>query len=267
VEKHLILFDIDGTLLNDDMRISKKTIDIVSSLQKKGHLFYIASGRLLSSARSYSEMLGKNIGTIAANGSVYTLGNEIVKNRLKDDAVSAIFKACKIYPKLQLRLFSTDTAYGMGEMLQAFMNLASKTKFKKIKSKADLDRLNPFITNGILCANDLSVLAGAKEFLKDAPSLYLSSSSEHNIELIPSGRSKSAALKDVSQKYGIKPQNTIAFGNGENDLPMLIESGHGVAMANSPRYVLEQADVVTKSNNEDGIYAFLSKYFAEDLES
>ena len=221
MEKHLILFDIDGTLLNDDMRISKKTIDIVSSLQKKGHLFYIASGRLLSSARSYSELLGKNIGTIAANGSVYTLGNEIVKNRLKDEAVSAIFEACKIYPKLQLRLFSTDTAYGMGEM-----NLASKTKFKKIKSKADLDRLNPFITNGILCANDLSVLAGAKEFLKDAPSLCLSSSSEHNIELIPSGRSKAAALKDVSQKYGIKPQNTIAFGNGENDLPMLIESGH-----------------------------------------
>ena len=164
-------------------------------------------------------------------------------------------------------LFLTDTAYGMGGMLQAFMNLAYNTKFKKIKSKADLNRLDPFITNGILCANDLSVLADAKEFLKDAPSLCLSSSSEHNIELIPSGRSKAAALKDVSQKYGIKPQNTIAFGNGENDLPMLIESGHGVAMANSPRHVLEQADVVTKSNNEDGIYAFLSKYFAEDLES
>ena len=162
---------------------------------------------------------------------------------------------------------SPRTAYGMGGMLQAFMNLASNTKFKKIKSKADLNRLDPFITNGILCANDLSVLADAKEFLKDAPSLCLSSSSEHNIELIPSGRSKAAALKDVSQKYGIKPQNTIAFGNGENDLPMLIESGHGVAMANSPRHVLEQADVVTKSNNEDGIYAFLSKYFAEDLES
>ena len=77
----------------------------------------------------------------------------------------------------------------------------------------------------------------------------------------------STKLKDVAQKYGIKPQNTIAFGNGENDLPMLIESGHGVAMANSPRHVLEQADVVTRSNNEDGIYAFLSKYFAEDLES
>lgn len=169
MEKHLILFDIDGTLLNDDMRISKKTIDIVSSLQKKGHLFYIASGRLLSSARSYSEMLGKNIGTIAANGSVYTLGNEIVKNRLKDEAVSAIFEACKIYPKLQLRLFSTDTAYGMGGMLQAFMNLASNTKFKKIKSKADLNRLDPFITNGILCANDLSVLADAKEFLRMRP--------------------------------------------------------------------------------------------------
>ena len=60
MEKHLILFDIDGTLLNDDMRIPKKTVDIVSSLQKKGHLFYIASGRLLSSARSYSEMLGKH---------------------------------------------------------------------------------------------------------------------------------------------------------------------------------------------------------------
>ena len=138
MEKHLILFDIDGTLLNDDMRIPKKTVDIVSSLQKKGHLFYIASGRLLSSARSYSEMLGKNIGTIASNGSVYTIKNEIVKNRLKDEAVSAVFEACRLYPGLQLRLFSTDTAYGMGGMLQVFMNLASRTKFRKIKSKADL---------------------------------------------------------------------------------------------------------------------------------
>ena len=186
---------------------------------------------------------------------------------MKDEAVSAVFEACRLYPGLQLRLFSTDTAYGMGGMLQVFMNLASRTKFRKIKSKADLDRLNPFITNGILCADDLSVLAAAREFLRDAPSLCLSSSNEHNIELIPSGRSKAAALKDVAQKYGIKPQNTIAFGNGENDLPMLIESGHGVAMANSPKQVLEQADVVTKSNNEDGIHAFLSKYFTEDLES
>lgn len=161
---------------------------------------------------------------------------------------------------------STDTAYGMGGMLQAFMNLASNTKFKNQiegwpESPGSVHHERYFVCERLVGSGR------RKRILKDAPSLCLSSSSEHNIELIPSGRSKAAALKDVSQKYGIKPQNTIAFGNGENDLPMLIESGHGVAMANSPRHVLEQADVVTKSNNEDGIYAFLSKYFAEDLES
>lgn len=266
MKKHLILFDIDGTLLNDDGRILKDTIRIVSRLQQRGHIFYIASGRLLSSASSYAHKLGEGIGTIASNGGVYTLDDRVMKTRLEDEAIEAVFAACRLHPEVKMRLFSTDTAYGLG-MREYFMNLASKIRFRQVSSKADLDRLGPFITNGILCADDLDVLAETREFLKDVPSLSLSSSNVHNIELIPRGRSKAVALKDVAEALDIDPDNTIAFGNGENDLPMILESGHGVAMANSPEDVLEQADIVTKSNNDNGIYEFLSSYFAEDLKS
>ena len=62
---------------------------------------------------------------------------------------------------------------------------------------------------------------------------------------------------------GISPAQVIAFGDAENDIPMLQAAGMGVAMGNAAQKVKEAADFVTRSNNDDGIAYALARLLAK----
>lgn len=59
----------------------------------------------------------------------------------------------------------------------------------------------------------------------------------------------------------ILPENIVSFGDGQNDRSIIEYAGVGVAMSNAVPEILELADEVTTSNNEDGIADFLDKLF------
>lgn len=65
--------------------------------------------------------------------------------------------------------------------------------------------------------------------------------------------SKGTALVDYCQVAGIDVQRTITFGDNENDLSMIVAAGTGVAMGNAVESVKAAADVITATNDEDGI--------------
>ena len=62
------------------------------------------------------------------------------------------------------------------------------------------------------------------------------------------------------QKLGIEREEVITIGDNVNDQTMLENAGLGVAMANSAPYIQKMADVVTESNNEDGVAKVIEKY-------
>ena len=67
------------------------------------------------------------------------------------------------------------------------------------------------------------------------------------------GIDKAASLDRLAKTLGIKQEEVMAFGDGYNDLSMIEYAGLGVAMANAVDGVKERADVMTLSNDEDGI--------------
>ena len=71
------------------------------------------------------------------------------------------------------------------------------------------------------------------------------------------------ALKFLIQKLGIEREEVITIGDNVNDQTMLENAGLGVAMANSVPYIQKMADVVTESNNEDGVAKVIEKYILE----
>ena len=73
------------------------------------------------------------------------------------------------------------------------------------------------------------------------------------LEIIPVSINKGKALLDVCSRLCIDPADTAAFGDSENDIPMLQAAGCGVAMGNAEDAVKAVADKVTLSNNSDGI--------------
>mgnify|MGYP000794501926 FL=1 len=65
------------------------------------------------------------------------------------------------------------------------------------------------------------------------------------------------------QKLGIEKEEVIAIGDNVNDQTMLENAGLGVAMANSAPYIQQMANIVTESNNEDGVAKVIEKYILE----
>ena len=119
----------------------------------------------------------------------------------------------------------------------------------------DLAKFTNFPVNKILTAADSDYLQAhwqeMREPFKDTLSCMFTSNFYY--EYTSLGIDKGAALREAMAKIGIKPEECIAFGDAENDIPMLEFAGIGVAMGNARDAVKAMADEVTLSNEEDGI--------------
>ena len=81
-----------------------------------------------------------------------------------------------------------------------------------------------------------------------------------SIEISRKGISKGNALKRLMEEEGVRPEEVLAFGDGENDISLFKAVSHSIAMGNAEDYVKEYATDVTGTNNEDGIVMALEKY-------
>ena len=82
-------------------------------------------------------------------------------------------------------------------------------------------------------------------------------------EITNENANKWNALEFLIQKLGIEKEEVIAIGDNVNDQTMLENAGLGVAMGNSAPYIQQMANIVTESNNEDGIAKVIEKYILE----
>lgn len=73
------------------------------------------------------------------------------------------------------------------------------------------------------------------------------------LEVIPKRINKGQGILDICSALDIRPEAVIAFGDAANDIPMLKAAGMGVAMGNAAQAVKDAANLVTRSNNDDGI--------------
>ena len=80
------------------------------------------------------------------------------------------------------------------------------------------------------------------------------------IEVMARGVDKGAAIAGLIERLGLEREDVIACGDGLNDLSMIRYAGLGVAMANAQPEVKEAADVVTLSNDEDGVAEAIERY-------
>ena len=90
--------------------------------------------------------------------------------------------------------------------------------------------------------------------------LSISSSMYNNLEVNAKGADKGSALLWLADHLGISREETMAFGDGENDIPMIKAAGIGVAMENALDTVKEAADTITLNNDEDGVAAAIRKF-------
>lgn len=264
--KKLIAVDLDGTLLNWKKTISQETIDALIKAQEQGHVVMVATGRPYNSSLRYAKMIGieKFKGFISNyNGGLITRLNpeEIIYDvKMDQDLLDRIIK------------FMNDMKadYSVLHEKKLYTNKYSRWIFKLYRKFAgqvaiDNEELHDYTNFPVykVLVNDwkrnLKVTKHKleKEF---GDQVEISFSSRVSIEITPKETSKGNSVLKVAELLGIDQKDTIAFGNYGNDISMIKMCGTGVAMKNSSSELLDVADYVTDSNNNNGIAKYLGKF-------
>ena len=261
----LIALDLDGTLLNDQKIITKRTKEALMAAQRAGIRLALASAR--PSPGLYRErdalhlqdyggiLMSYNGGRIvdAATGKVLF---ETAMDLEETKQVLRFLETLPVTPILDdgRQFFVTDRAgYKVdyecrnNNMVCAEVeNLADFLTFAPIKI---LMSVQPEELPEVQC----------KIAAKLPQSLTVVQTAPFYLEVIPRRINKGQGIGDICAVLGLDTKQVIAFGDAENDIPMLRAAGMGVAMGNAGEAVKQAADVVTDSNNHDGIAAVIEK--------
>ena len=100
-----------------------------------------------------------------------------------------------------------------------------------------------------------------KTLFNDLPNVNHFTSDATYLEFVSKDVSKGEALKKLCEYLKISREEVIAIGDGNNDISMIEYAKTGVAMENASELVKEKADVITTSNNDEGVLKILNEYF------
>lgn len=272
----LICIDMDGTLLDNSAKnIPNENLEAIKSATEKGVKVAITTGRLFTSARYFSDLIGVKTPVIASNGAYIREKDSdkvIAEFLLGEENIKAILDVVKEY---DIRVFfnTVDTVITDKDILQgnAYMEM-NKDLPKEMQVKflinEDLKSTSLRYKDEILkciCINENNIyntkeIEELKMKLKEIDSIEVVSSNHNNFEIMNKGVSKGKAVETLAKEYGIPKDEVIAIGDGENDLSMIKYAGLGVAMGNSSDFIKEQADYVTDTNVNAGVGKVIKKF-------
>ena len=261
-----IFLDLDGTLNNDQKQITPRTVESLMLAQRRGIKLILASARPspglykerdILHLQSYGGVLmsynGGRIVDAATNGVLFETAMDLQQAK----AVLRYLKQLPVTPILDdgQRFYVTDEA---GYKVQ-YECQNNRMHCLRVEDLADFLSFRPV---KILMSVEPEKLPWVqKQIAAFLPqSLTVVQTAPFYLEVIPATINKGRGVLDTCAALCIDPVDTVAFGDAENDIPMLRSAGIGVAMGNAAASVQKAAHEITASNNEDGIALWLEKH-------
>lgn len=266
MSKKLIVLDLDGTTLRDDLTISSHTKNTLEKARMAGHEVMIATGRPYRISSSYYHELGLTTPIVNFNGAVYH------HPRLTTFA-EGYHHAIDLHVVHELLDFSNGFALD-NIAAEVQDNVFLKEHNNSVPETFHLGTENIVFGNirDAIQSDATSLLFFGKMDQLDLISKHLDESlsgviSHHTwgasawpaVEIIKFGIHKAIGVQAAAKTLGFDRKDIIAFGDETNDLQMLDYAGVGVAMGNAAESVKNVANVVTASNQDDGIALYLEE--------
>ena len=262
----LIAMDLDGTLNNDQKVITEKTKEALMAAQRKGIRLALASARpspglfkerdILRLQDYQGVLMSYNGGRIVDAAS----GNVLFETSMDLQQTKQVLRKLEALPVTPI----------LDDGVQFFV--ADKNGYKvdyECRNNnmvcSEVGNLADFLTFApikILMSVQPEELAEVQKQIADflPDSLTVVQTAAFYLEVIPKVINKGQGIRDICSVLGIDPSEVISFGDAANDIPMLVAAGMGVAMGNASEAVKEAADMVTLSNNEDGLQRLWRNY-------
>lgn len=266
-QKHspaLLTFDLDGTLINDEKVITPDTKAALDRVRDSGHRITISTGRPFSSARKLIVKLGldeyKPLVSCFNGGCIvdWSTGEVMLKKTLDHETAAGIRDIIRSYGRHFHTYTDTEVLTEKEtEEVIFYGNYVNLTY--RVVDDVLVEEPNPYKII-IMHLTDKSKLVPIQtEILeKYGDRVQCVFSGDKFLEVIPLSSGKGAALLGMCKLLGIPRENSYAFADEDNDISMLTEAAHGVALVNGSKGAKKAADYITfKDNNHDGLVSFL----------
>ena len=251
-----VFFDVDGTIVPFDKHvITDTTLESLYALQRNGVKVVVASGRpiyMIDNVRDFPFDAW-----IGCNGAHANIGGETVcsvpVNR------DSMIKMAEVAVENDIPAFLFGPEAGGVSMMNAdSTEIQNKLRIPmpEFCDIVEMAKSQPIYEATIYVTKDLEekllhpVLSDV-EYIRWHP-LFT--------DVNPKGLSKATAMKAVLDHFGFDISESMAFGDGGNDVPMIAASGIGVAMGNASEEVKRHADYVTLDVDNDGVTAALKHF-------
>lgn len=245
-----LLFDLDGTLLQSDCSVSKRTLEVLETLHKRGLLLGIATARSGNSAASLLPELHPDI-TISSGGALVECGGaRVLRRSFTLEETRVILRGAKALcgPDCEILADTVEGDFRNYRECGAGWSGSILTDFQMVSKPA----LRICVRMG-----DPAQASELARRLNDCSWIRFSRTDWY--QFTKAGVSKEQALMDLCRKIGLSAGDVIAFGDDVTDIGMLSHCGKGVAMGNAVEEVKRAADVVIGDHDRDGIADYLTE--------
>ena len=256
-----IVTDLDDTLLNGHSQISPYSMEIINQVKQRGIRFIPASGRAAVSMKPYVDQLSTGLPYIACNGAqlMNPDHSEISSHMFTPEQARTLVRYFE-QKNFYAQCYRDDYFYyaKAGENNKRY----SRQTGMQGKAVGDLAAFIDFETPKVLSINDPQDVAQLYSVIQaDFPDVSFTISKPYFLEAQPTGVTKGAALKQLSEIMNFSLERTMAFGDSLNDMSMFDYVPNSVAIANARDEVKSAARFVTeRPNTQDGLAYFLETH-------
>ncbi len=253
-----LIMDLDRTLLRTDKSISGYTLDVLRRCREQGVLLLAASARPMRTIEEYRRLVGFD-GVTAMNGAMVYLPEKELKCGIGKESAEKVLEAFCKDPTVFLSVETDRGLYANREIPEwdpivyhRFPKLPEGVTVYKILASSE----NPSFYD---CIEDA---------LTEDTYHTIAHSGVINrlVQVMSASANKWNGVKTMLEYFGISPLDAVYFGDDNDDILPIRNCGVGVAMANSIPAVLEAADVVTGSNDEDGVAVFIERELLKEIQ-
>ncbi len=272
-----IATDMDGTLLNGQMKVSEANCAAIKKAQELGIEVIVATGRSYTEARFALNGTGIECPIIAVNGAeIRSAAGEVIQfTALEDNLAYDLYQQLKdvgVYFEVYTNHGTyTDNAKKAVELLvDIILSAHPETKIEDIHARAKnrvdqglvkqvesyeeiIHDTSQHIYKFFVFSSNKQQLQQAADRLKNVKGIAVSSSGNENLEITNDQAQKGIALEKFLSAKGLSMKDALAVGDNYNDLSMLERVGYSYAMGNADDNIKNACRFVTAENNQSGV--------------
>ena len=259
-----VAFDLDDTLLHDDLTISNRTVCVLRTLASLGVTVIPASGRAYCSMKPFVRELACASFALACNGAeIWDVRSEkLLREELFSAELGREIAAFGNRHHCYMQTYADDSFFYNDAQSPWSKMYAASSRLRGV-CVGNLERFIQEPRSKILMMDSAEKIA---QMLTEACSQFegrvsVTCSKPTYLEFNPLHATKGFALEHVLRMIDLSPDRLIAFGDSLNDLSMLRLAGRGILMANGRAELRALCDAVCPSNQEDGVAVTLEELF------